>query len=185
MFISKEKRDKINLLNSLLGMKHRSTPFDFARNEDIIEAVELITAEYVDMYQYWATISELNSQLDESIECFYSAEWISISQEGTTNDDELDEAIEGVNLAEDALRILMERAEQKCKDVWELIVLSDLKTVKQHFWGEDISSDRNRLNEILEDEMYEICSEILYNGNVQSSTESFANGLLRRLKNKF
>lgn len=63
--------------------------------------------------------------------------------------------------------------------------MSDLKTVKQHFWGEDISIDRNRLNEILEDEMYEICSEIIYNGNVQSSTESFANGLLRRLKNKF
>jgi hypothetical protein len=79
----------------------------------------------------------------------------------------------------------MERAEQKCKDVWELIDLSDHKTGKQHFWGEDISIDRNRLNEILEDEIYEIGSEIIYNGNVQSSTESFANGLLRRLTNKF
>lgn len=60
-------------------MNHRSKPFDFNNTEDLIEAVELVTAEFVDMVQYWGKISDLNSSFDESIEHFYPANWIGIS----------------------------------------------------------------------------------------------------------
>lgn len=184
MFISKEEREKILLLNQILGMNHRSKPFDFTKKDDIIEAVELVTAEYVDMSYYWGTISNINSLLDESIEYFYPAEWMSLSLEGTTNDDDINEAINAVDNAEDALAVLMDRAEEKCKRLWELILLSNLTDVKKHFFGEDITVDIKIVKELLEEHFFEICNEIKYDGNIENSTMKFAKGLLKFIKQK-
>ncbi|WP_442601810.1 hypothetical protein [Paenibacillus sp. KN14-4R] len=184
MFISKEQKEKITLLNNILGMKHRTRPFDFTKTEDIIEAVEFVTAEYVDMSRYWGMISELNSQFDESIECFYPAGWIGISQEGTTNDDELDEARDTINDTEDALRVLMDRSEIKCIEIWEFIFTTDQKAVKLHFFGQDITCEINILRELLEDEIFEIIDEIDYDGNIENSTMGFARNLLKKIQNK-
>ncbi|NEU64001.1 hypothetical protein [Paenibacillus sp. ALJ109b] len=103
MFISKDQQTKIKQLNQILGMKHRSTPFDFNKKEDWIEALEMITAEYVDFCEYWGRLSNLNSNLDESLECFYTASWVGISQEGNVKDLKLNNAIKSVNKAEDSL----------------------------------------------------------------------------------
>jgi len=176
MFISKEQKEKIQMLNNLLGMKHRTRPFDFTKTEDLIEAIEYVTAEYIDMSHYWGTISEVNSQFDESIEYFYPSGWISISQEGTTNDDELDEAREAINCAEDSLRALLDRSEIKCKEIW------DQKAVKQHFFGQDITFEIEKLKEILDDHIFDIGNEIDYDGNIANSTMYFAKNLLNRIK---
>ncbi|GGH84760.1 hypothetical protein [Saccharibacillus endophyticus] len=78
----------------------------------------MITAEYVDFCEYWGRLSDLNSSLDESIEYFYPASWIEISQEGRARDSKLNNAIKSVSKAEDALRILLDRAEEKCRKIW-------------------------------------------------------------------
>lgn len=184
MFISKEQREKIKLLNSLLGMKHRSKPFDLNNTEDLIEAVELVTAEFADMVQYWGKVSDVNSNFDESIEHFYPANWISISQSGTTDDEDIDNAIIAINNAEDALRALLDRVEIKCNEIWKYLYTTKKYEVISYFIEEETIGlvDLQLLYKILDNEIIEIVFEMDYDGNIQNSTRNFAKALVERLK---
>lgn len=73
MFINKDDKEKIELLNELLGMSHRTKSYDMLNPDDLIELTELITAEYIDMRHYWNMISRVHSDFDESVEVFYPA----------------------------------------------------------------------------------------------------------------
>ncbi|QLG41260.1 hypothetical protein MKY42_12705 [Paenibacillus sp. FSL W7-1088] len=184
MFISKDQQTKIKQLNQILGMKHRSTPFDFNKKEDWIEAIEMITAEYVDFCEYWGRLSNLNSNLDESLECFYPASWVEISQEGNVKDAKLNNAIKSVNKAEDSLRVLMERAEEKCRKIWILVFESQQKAVIKEFLGEEMTCSIEDLQEILEEEIFEMATEIEYTGNVENSIREFSKNLKQKIELK-
>ncbi|OBA06628.1 hypothetical protein A9P44_10975 [Paenibacillus polymyxa] len=184
MFISKDQQEKIMQLNHVLGMKHRSYPFDFNKKEDWIEAIEMVTAEYIDFCEYWSRLSDLNSNLDESLECFYPASWMEITQEGHINDDELDEAIDSVNHAENALRVLMDRAEEKCKEIWQLTFDTQQEAVITYFLGEEVTCSGDELKEILEDYIFELATEIEYTGNVQNSAQEFSRNLKHKVEVK-
>ncbi|HBU84426.1 MAG TPA: hypothetical protein DEF35_22695 [Paenibacillus sp.] len=181
MFISKDQQTKIKQLNQILGMKHRNTPFDFNKKEDWIEAVEMITAEYVDFCEYWGRLSDLNSNLDESLECFYPASWMEISQEGRVKDTKINNVIKSVNKAEDALRVLMDRAAEKCRKIWILVFESQQNAVIKEFLGEEITCSIEDLEEILEEEIFEMATEIKYTGNVENSTREFAKNLKQKI----
>jgi len=184
MFISKDQQEKIKRLNHILGMKHRSQPFDFNKKEDWIEALEMITAEYIDFCEYWGRLSDLNSSLDESLECFYPANWMEITQDGQISDDELDEAVRSVNQAENALQILMDRAEEKCKEIWQLTFDTRQDAVIKYFLGEEVTYKSEDLKHILEDYIFELATEIEYNGNVQHSVQEFSKNLKRKMESK-
>lgn len=180
MFINKEQKEKIDLLNHALGTNYRTRPFDLLNPSDLIEAAVYITAEYVDMDHYWGNLSQINSDFDESLEVFNPALWSNLTFEGKTNDDEIDEAINFINLAEDAMGTLKDRAEEKCKWIWEIILTSDFKEVKIHFFGKDINFDKNEIKDVFENHFFEVCGEIDYNGNVEHSAEEFAKQLLNK-----
>lgn len=184
MFISKDQQKKIKQLNLILGMKHRSTPFDFNKKEDWLEAIEMITAEYVDFCEYWGRLSDLNSSLDESIECFYPASWMEISQEGRVGDSKLNNAIKSVNKAENSLRVLMRRSEEECIRIWSLAFESEQKAVIKELLGEEITCNTKELQEIFEEEIFEIATEIKYTGNVEDSTREFSKNLKQRIELK-
>ncbi|PIH60056.1 hypothetical protein [Paenibacillus sp. LK1] len=184
IFISKDQQTKIKQLNQILGMKHRSTPFDLNKKEDWIEAIEMITAEYVDFCEFWGRLSNLNSNLDESLECFYPASWVEISQEGKIKDMKLNNAIKSVNKAEDSLRVLMDRAEAKCRKIWILVFESQQKAVIKEFLGEEMLCSIEDLQEILEEEIFEMATEIEYIGNVESSTREFSKNLKQKIELK-
>ena len=131
MFINKEQKEKILLLNKVLGTKYRTTPYDLANPKDLIEATINITAEYVDMEYYWSSLSDINSRFDETLEVFYPANWMNLSLENSTNDDNIDAAIIALNNAEETMSILMDKAEEKCTWIWELILLSDFNEIKE------------------------------------------------------
>lgn len=55
--------------------------------EDLIEATEFITAEYVDIAHYSNTIGKAESDFDETLEVFHPAKKSCLSLESTTGDD--------------------------------------------------------------------------------------------------
>lgn len=129
-------------------------------------------------------ISDLNSSFDESIEHFYPANWFGISQSGTTNDEDIDNAILAINKAEDALRVLLDRAEIKCNEIWKYLFTSKQNEVIRHFIEEETLNliDIQLLYKILDNEIVEIVIEMDYDGNIQNSTRNFAKALVGRFK---
>src|SRR5699024_7930424 len=100
-------KERIELLNSILGMSHRPKSYDMLNPDDLIELTEQVTAEYMDMRYYWDTISSVNSDFDESLETFYPAKWMNLTLEGNTGDDDINETITALNYAEDSMGKLM------------------------------------------------------------------------------
>ncbi|MUT65956.1 hypothetical protein [Paenibacillus sp. NEAU-GSW1] len=87
-----------------------------------------------------------------------------------------------INCAEDSLRALLDRSEIKCKEIWEFVFITDQNAVKQHFFGQDITFEIEKLKELLEDHIFDIGNEIDYDGNIENSTMQFAKNLLNRIK---
>lgn len=181
MFISKDDKEKIELLNKTLGTKHRTRPYDLSNPKDMIEAATYITAEYIDLYRYWTNIANVNSDLDESIEVFHPAKWMSITLDSTTHDERLDYVCSLLNQLEDGFSELVNEMEQKCSGIWKVILLNDFKEVKEHFLGEAISYDKDQANLILDEYIFEISERINYDGNIENSAKEFARGLHKML----
>ncbi len=178
MFINKSQKEKIELLNSILGTGYRTKPYDLLNAKDLIEAATYLTAEYVDMDYYWVSISEVNSDFDESLEVFHPASWANLTFRGSTNDDEIDKVIHFLNHAENSMGVLKDRAEERCKWIWAIILTSDIKEVKIHFFGKDVIFNQEDIQTIFEEDLFDICDEINYNGNVEHSASEFAKSLL-------
>lgn len=180
MFIGRDDKEKIELLNSVLGTSHRSKPYNLLNPDDLIELIEVVTAEYIDFRYYWMTISSINSDFDESIETFYPAKWMNMALKGST-DDEIDEVITAVNYAEHAMEKLMDNSEEKCVNLWRLILQSDFKEVKEHFFNENIEVNQERLDYTLDEGLIYLFEDFNYTGNVQQSTREFVRFLKKHL----
>ncbi|MFB6468852.1 hypothetical protein ACE38V_19020 [Cytobacillus sp. Hz8] len=182
MFINKEQKEKIVLLNKVLGTRYLTTPYNLLNPKDLIEAATFITSEYVDMEYYWRSLSDINSRFDESLEVFYPAKWMNLSLKNSTNDEEIDDAIDALNSAEEAMSILMDKAEEKCKWVWELILFLNFSEVKKYFFGENVQFDDQKVNDVLEENLSEIYDGSNYKYTVEDSAKEFAKHLLNRCK---
>lgn len=182
MFIDKEQKEKIELLNKVLGTRYRTKPYNLAHPKDLIEAAIFITSEYVDMEYYWSTLNDINSNFDESLEVFYPARWMNLSLENTTEVEEIDEAIDALESAEESMSILMDKAEEKCKWIWELILLSNFKEVKEYFFGKNVQFDEQKVSEVLDGNLSEVYDGSNYKYTVEDSAKEFAKQLFNRCK---
>jgi hypothetical protein len=79
--------------------------------------------------------------------------------------------------------LLMEKAEEKCKNIWEIILCNSFDEVKTHFFGENVSFEKDTIDFVLTEMMTEIYCAINYNGNVEHSAEEFARHLRIELEN--
>lgn len=176
-FNKKEDRDNIEKFNSLAGMSHRSKPYDLNKPQDIIEATIMATAEYVDMSNYWSALEQLVENFDESIEYYEPAAWLKIGLKGSTEDEELEDARSDLYSASDSFRILMDRAEEKCLTMWKVVLNSADHSVKEYFFGEDLSIEEDILEEVFEEYIFDVLDGMDYDGTIEQSADSFAKQL--------
>lgn len=187
LFNKKEDRENIEKFNNLSGMSHRSKPYDLKKTEDIIEAVKMATAEYADMSHYWTSLDSLVSAFDESIEYYEPAAWLKIGLMGDTGDEELEDARVDLDNAADSFRLLMDRAEEKCISMWRIVLTSENDEVKKYFFGDAITVDEELLEEVFENDFFEIIDSINYDGIIEHSASNFAKEFKKTLlqaKNK-
>jgi hypothetical protein len=180
-FTTQEDKQYIELLNQALGMKYRSTPYDFNNPVDIVEAVTQVTAEYADMAHYWAQVSTVDENIDETVEVFNPAAWMKMTLSGHTGDPIIDEALHYVEQAANALAALMDQAEENCRKCWHMVLLIGPAEVRREFFGQDISVDVETVEEVLNDNLFDIFSEMKYDGTVRTSVSEFALVLKRWL----
>src|SRR5690625_5742937 len=99
---------------------------------------------------------------------------MNITLQGSTGDDEIDEVIGSLIRAEDSMDVLVDRAEEKCVNLWRFILNSNFTEVKKHFFKEDITVDQEIMGFALGDGLVDLFEDLHYTGNVQQSTKEFA-----------
>lgn len=173
-FIKKEDRENIEKLNEALGTRHRVKPYDFNNSNDIIAATIMATAEYADMSNYWSQLYNIDEAFDESLEYYRPAGWINLGLKGTTEDEDIDDAIASLNETLNSFEAIMKKAEQKCIEMWKIVLLKPKDEVLKYFFGEVINFDRKKVEYVLEEQLIEICDSMEYDGVIENSAENFA-----------
>lgn len=176
-FIRKEDRENMKELNRYLGTKYRIKPYDMKNPKDIIEATIMATAEFVDFAYYWQTLFSLEEFFDETMEIFHPSAWVNLGLKGSTGRDDLDWATHSLQETVDVFYTLLTEAEEKCATMWRIVFYHADDGVKVFFFGAVREYHAEKLEEVLQNRLFEVFSEVDYDGVVENSARMFAKGL--------
>ena len=181
--LSKKDKENIAELNAIMGTRYRETEFDLENSKDLIEAIENVTAEYMDYIHYWGELSNIMENFDQSLEVFHPEKWFNMAKGGTTESTLIDETISSLYDTSDNMYELANKAEERCKELWKFMLLGNNKEVQIHFVGDISKYSEKKLIEAIED-VIENIFEIEYENQVQNDAKNFAEGIKEYLKNE-
>ena len=179
--LSKKDKEDIAELNAIMGTRYRESGYNLENSKDLIEAIENVTAEYMDYINYWGKISNIMENFDQSIEVFHPEKWFNMTVGETTEHDLVDRTISSLYETEDNMRELANNAEEKCKELWQFLLLGNNEEAQKYFLGNISMYSKEILNEAIE-EVLENIFDIKYENQVQNDTKNFAKGIKEFLK---
>ena len=135
--------------------------------------MNLATGEYLDMYKYSCHIYNTEELFDESIEYYYTDTWLNSTIPGGDTDDMIMDAFSSLRSLSNSLYILVNRAEEKCCELWSIVLLSAPDSVRQHYFGKDIIVSEEIVEEAIKSSIENMCENI-YDYNVERATKKFA-----------
>jgi len=178
-------RENIKQLNEIMGTNYRTKPYNIKNTDDLIEMIEMITAEYVDMAHYWSVLVNIDENFDESLEVFNPAAWVNIGLKGTTYSDIIDEAISSLRHTTNLFGDIMDESEKRCIEIWKFILKNPVEKVHKYFFDELVNYSDEIIDRALsEDYIFEIFAGINYDGIVENSAKMFSENLVKALKFK-
>ena len=166
-YFSKEERETIETINSILGMRHRSKAYDFANIDDLKEAFTMTVAEYIDYLRYHMTIGDVLENFDESLEYFDPVTWTSLHDSNVKGDELAQDVYMKLRETDTLLWDLSNRAEEKCRELLE-IILGMESNIREDVLGKKYIYDKAALEKVFED-----CLEMEYTYNVDDSRDAF------------
>lgn len=181
--LSKKDQDNIAELNAIMGTRYRESEYDLEKSKDLIDAIENATAEYMDYINYWSRLNSVMENFDQSLEVFHPENWFNMSKTGTTENELVDETVSNLYDVTDNMFELASDAEERCKDLWEFLLLGDNKEVQKYFVGDIAMYNKEKLSKAI-DAVIEDIFDIEYRNQVQKDTKSFANGVKKFLENE-
>ena len=181
-FMKKEDRERVKIFNQVLGTKHRTKPYDWNKAEDIIEAVTMTTAEFVDITHMDAALAELDSDLDQMIECYHPNEWTKITTGDTWDHFELQEAMHTLTTASDAMQDLANVAEEDMQEMLSLLFFRASQTVRDYFFTPGWQFDAKIAKQVIAEELCDIALDMEYDGVIPHSAGNFTKALEQRIK---
>ena len=181
--LSKKDQDNIAELNAIMGTTYRESEYDLEKSKDLIDAIENATAEYMDYINYWSRLNSVMENFDQSLEVFHPEKWFNMSKTGTTENELVDETVSNLYDVTDNMFELASDAEERCKDLWEFLLLGDNKEVQKYFVGDIAMYNKEKLSKAI-DAVIEDIFDIEYRDQVQKDTKSFANGVKKFLENE-
>lgn len=181
--LSKKDQDNIAELNAIMGTTYRESEYDLEKSKDLIDAIENATAEYMDYINYWSRLNSVMENFDQSLEVFHPEKWFNMSKTGTTENELVDETVSNLYDVTDNMFELASDAEERCKDLWEFLLLGDNKEVQKYFVGDISMYNKEKLSKAI-DAVIEDIFDIEYRNQVQKDTKSFANGVKKFLENE-
>jgi hypothetical protein len=180
--LSKKDKENIAELNALLGTKYRENELDLENSNDLIEAIENSTAEYMDYINYWGELSDIIGNFDQSLEVFHPEKWFNMVKEKTTESKLIDETISSLYDASDNMSELADISEERCKKIWKFMLLGNNKIVQEYFIGDISKYKEKELIEAIENTIENIF-EVKYENQVQNDTRNFADEIKSYLEN--
>lgn len=181
--LSKKDKDNIAELNAIMGTRYRESEYDLEKSKDLIDAIENATAEYMDYINYWSRLNSVMENFDQSLEVFHPEKWFNMSKTGTTENELVDETVSNLYDVTDNMFELASDAEERCKDLWEFLLLGDNKEVQKYFVGDISMYNKEKLSKAI-DAVIEDIFDVEYRNQVQKDTKSFANGVKKFLENE-
>lgn len=181
--LSKKDQDNIAELNAIMGTTYRESEYDLKKSKDLIDAIENATAEYMDYINYWSRLNSVMENFDQSLEVFHPEKWFNMSKTGTTENELVDETVSKLYDVTDNMFELASDAEERCKDLWEFLLLGDNKEVQKYFVGDISMYNKEKLSKAI-DTVIEDIFDVKYRNQVQKDTKSFANGVKKFLENE-
>ena len=181
--LSKKDQDNIAELNAIMGTIYRESEYDLEKSKDLIDAIENATAEYMDYINYWSRLNSVMENFDQSLEVFHPEKWFNMSKTGTTENELVDETVSNLYDVTDNMFELASDAEERCKDLWEFLLLGDNKEVQKYFVGDISMYNKEKLSKAI-DAVIEDIFDVEYRNQVQKDTKSFANGVKKFLENE-
>jgi hypothetical protein len=166
-YYDKESRKRIEMINKVLNMTHRSKPYDFANIEDIKEAFMYSTGEFLDYQSYASELSELLEKYDESMEYYDPVTWLGSALDIDKHDIKVQKAYSSLRKAADDMSALSDRAEKRVVKLTQLL-LSCSKEVRKAVFGKAYIFDAEAMEDIIEESL-----EITHTYSVEESRDSF------------
>jgi len=106
----------------------------------------LSVCEFLDYKEYWGILSDLDEKFDESVENYDVSNWINMSIGEEIDDKLLIQATKSISKSENFLYKLFNRAEQKCRKIFEIILKSEnniqSKILGSHYVYDDLLVDK-------------------------------------------
>ena len=166
-YYSKEEREVIERLNNILGMKHRSRPFDFTNVDDLKEAFTYIVAEYIDYMNYYMSLVDIMEHFDESLEYYDPVTWTSLHDNNVKGDELAQEVSTDLDIACGSLREIANRSEEKCDEMLTIILGMDA-IIRESVLGKRYIYDEDAIKNIFSD-----CVNINNTYSVEESRDAF------------
>lgn len=179
--LSKKDKESIAELNAIMGTRYRESEYNLENTDDLIEAIENVTAEYMDYMHYWAALNNIMENFDQSLEVFHPEKWFNMTKEGNTGSNLIDETISSLDDASDNMYELADNAEERCRELWKFLLLGKVKEAQEFFVGDITGYDKEELTQAIE-EVIENIYEIKYENQVQNDAKNFAKGIKESLE---
>lgn len=162
-FLRKDERELVKLLNEKRGMNHRLTPYDFKNPQDVLDALEKATSEYLDMMGIDRGLSDIGLLFEDSVRQHYPEKWLRLGLSGYDGSEPLSTAKRYLDQTEEAFRSLVERAEIKCANLWRPILTGQIKQVHKPLFGKLISYPPAIVEQTLFENLFDIGMEMTDN----------------------
>lgn len=175
-FIGKNDREIIEAVNTALGMKHRSKPYNLKNINDLIEATKMITGELLDTWHCYSLINSACEIYDEAMEHYHTAAW---HAPASHSDSIYVDAHERIEELDGTMGLILMELEDECSTLWKAVLNN--ADCSRYFFNEDIDINGKDLDAIFE-RVYEQLPEMEYNTVIETSTRSFAKILIEMLK---
>lgn len=179
--LSKKDKESIAELNAIMGTRYRETELNLENSKDLIEAIENATAEYMDYMHYWGELSNIMENFDQSLEVFHPEKWFNMAIGRENKTSLIDETISSLYDASDNMSELASKAEERCKEIWQFMLLGNNHEVQTYFIGSLFKYSKEMLLEAIDD-VIENIFEIEYENQVQDDTQNFAKGIKEYLE---
>lgn len=174
-YYTKEDRETIEKLNRILGMKHRSKPYDFNNMDQLADAFKMTIAEYIDYQDYHMTVENVMEAFDESLEYYDPVTWMSLHSDDVKGDKLAAKTSRTLRKTGDCLYDISKRAQEKCKDMLVLILGMSID-YRQAVLGKAYLYDEDAIEAVFED-----CVEITNVYEIKESKDAFIKIMDRHL----
>ena len=153
----KENLRKIDLLNKVSGLNHRSKPFDIKNKEDLNEMFKIKVCALLDYIEYQGILDELLERLDESIEYYDTSTWLSFTMDIQEPDKLLTKCYDTTRKASDNFYKLTERTSDECLEALKMVINSNEETQRSilGFYICNIINIEDKLSDIF-DNIYNV-----------------------------